>query len=420
MSRDFYKILNLTRNASASEIKKNYHDLAKKHHPDKNPNDPDAARRFQEIGQAYEALGDPKKKSVYDQMGEEGLNQMNTQSMHPGMHPGMPPWMAGIHPGVNPFEPQRKVHKLKHQIKLTDYFTNYKTMIKIPRDQKCDKCDATGYADGKFHPCKKCGGSGRTRTRIQLAPGMIQQMDAPCPQCNGQRKDNTDPTIACVHCKGRGNKKIYENLEVDIPKCIITNPITIVPEGYTTQGQKMDLAVIFQLKLGKDYGFTNDHKLIHIMHLNLTETLCGFKRLLLHPNGKKILITSSPGYVISPHYVYSINGLGLYEGFNGESDELYLSFVVNYPDTISLPKKKALTWLTLETSLGAKHIPDTDTENTDYDLSYNLKDLPKTNNDPKATSDQQSDDDESNDKEEDLDDDETTTEIPGPSGCHQQ
>lgn len=74
-SRDFYKILDVSKSASINQIKKSYRRLAKELHPDKNKDDPDATRKFQDLGAAYEVLSDPEKRKTYDKYGEEGLKQ---------------------------------------------------------------------------------------------------------------------------------------------------------------------------------------------------------------------------------------------------------------------------------------------------------------------------------------------------------
>ncbi|KAK6166446.1 hypothetical protein SNE40_023135 [Patella caerulea] len=76
--RDFYAILGVSKNANTNQIKRAYRKLAKEHHPDKNKNDPDAERRFQDLGAAYEVLSDEEKRRVYDRHGEEGLGKGDT------------------------------------------------------------------------------------------------------------------------------------------------------------------------------------------------------------------------------------------------------------------------------------------------------------------------------------------------------
>ena len=77
--KDFYEVLGVSKTASEAEIKKAYRKLAKKYHPDSNPNDAVAAERFKEINEAYDVLSDPEKKKLYDQYGmaafEEGFSE---------------------------------------------------------------------------------------------------------------------------------------------------------------------------------------------------------------------------------------------------------------------------------------------------------------------------------------------------------
>jgi curved DNA-binding protein len=70
--RDYYEVLGVSRSADLKEIKRAYHRLARKHHPDRNPGDPDAERRFKEVQQAYSVLSDPQKREMYDRFGHEG------------------------------------------------------------------------------------------------------------------------------------------------------------------------------------------------------------------------------------------------------------------------------------------------------------------------------------------------------------
>ena len=71
--RDYYEVLGVSKNASESEIKKAYRQMALKHHPDKNPGDKEAEEKFKEAAEAYEVLSDPEKKKRYDQFGHRGV-----------------------------------------------------------------------------------------------------------------------------------------------------------------------------------------------------------------------------------------------------------------------------------------------------------------------------------------------------------
>ena len=86
--RDYYEVLGVSKNADAKEIKRAYRKLAKKYHPDTNPNDKDAEQRFKEVTEAYNVLSDTEKKKLYDQFGfaafEEGGGQGYTQGQHTG------------------------------------------------------------------------------------------------------------------------------------------------------------------------------------------------------------------------------------------------------------------------------------------------------------------------------------------------
>src|SRR5580658_10927900 len=71
--QDYYKLLEVSRNASEAEIKKAYRRLAMKHHPDRNPDNPEAEHKFKEAKEAYEVLCDAQKRAIYDQFGHAGL-----------------------------------------------------------------------------------------------------------------------------------------------------------------------------------------------------------------------------------------------------------------------------------------------------------------------------------------------------------
>ncbi|GLI61450.1 hypothetical protein VaNZ11_003841 [Volvox africanus] len=101
---DYYELLGLGKGASDQEIKKSYYQLAKKYHPDTNKDDPAAAARFQEIQKAYEVLRDPEKRRLYDQLGREGMDRMESGGQSGGPEPGFEQgFQGGFQFGGMPF-----------------------------------------------------------------------------------------------------------------------------------------------------------------------------------------------------------------------------------------------------------------------------------------------------------------------------
>lgn len=369
---ELYDVLGLKQDASDTEIRAAYKVLAKKYHPDKNK-EPGAEEMFKKVNQANAILSDPEKKKVYDQFGMEGFEAGM------GMGEGMDPF--DIFNMMHRQQQQRKpMAQLNHSITLEEYFTKKVITVTIPRKVRCEPCDATGFADKQTHKCKQCKGAGMVMQTIRQGP-IIQQIQTPCPVCRGQKIDTTGQSgPKCKECNGQGTIMINEDTEVKVPSNIVVDATTIVKEkGPFVDDVYIDLAVVFKLKMPKDFGMTSDRKLIYTMHINYTETLCGFKRILNHPSGKKILIISERGYIINPYLIYLLERLGF------DNDSMYLSFVIHYPETITLPKKKNLTFEALELAIGERRVPNASSDsNIDPEDVYTLSTLTKINNDPRS------------------------------------
>jgi DnaJ homolog subfamily A member 2 len=391
MNTKFYDLLGLKPNATQDDIKKAYRKLAAKYHPDKNK-DAGAEEMFKEISHANEILSDPNKRKLYDQFGEEGVNA--------GMDDDMDP-MASFFNHMHQAQQRRPVAQMQQKITLKEYFTKNFITVTIPRAVRCNDCDATGFNDKKPHLCKKCDGSGISVQIFRNGP-FTQQIQQKCPHCNGLKYDMDAMNIKCNTCNAKGTVQINEKVEVPIPPDLVRNPVSIIHEkGPWIENKYIDLAVVFKLKLPKGYGMTSpDKKLIYTMHINYTETICGFRRFINHPSGKKILIISEKGYIINPDHIYSIDRLG----FSG--DFMYLNFVIHYPEKVIMPKKKSLTYESLEEMFGERRISDV---NNDSDIEpeniYTLSTLSKINNNRNANDvDQNSDDsDGSDDSDEEYD-----------------
>lgn len=396
-STDYYQVLGLEKNATQEQIKAAYKELAKKYHPDKNKS-PGAEEMFKKISEANQVLSDPEKRQIYDSYGKEGLDGMPNGDFNPFEHMGMWPGRAE----------RVTAAKFEKKISLQEYFTKTSLKIKVPRNVKCDPCEATGFTDKQIHKCKACNGTG-FKIIVKRMGIMQQQIQQPCNVCQGQKFDTEEKQLRCAKCQGKGVVETVEELEVDIPKQILSHPITIVPEkGPWMQNKYIDLAVIFQLQFSEGYGLTSNKRLIYTMHINLAETICGIRRVIDHPSGKKLLIVMEEDNVINPDYIYKIPGMGL------NNSEMYLTFAVHYPRKINMPSKKLLNHDVLEKVLGNRREPNYMDTDIPSENIYYLDKLNKINNNARTKDD---DDDDGDDDDNDDDGEEFFQGNAGP-GFH--
>lgn len=365
---ELYDVLGIKPDATANDIKAAYKEMARKYHPDKNK-DPGAEDMFKKINAANEILSDPEKKATYDKFGLEGFEQHGGEGMDP----------FDIFNMMRP--QQRRAFQVECKITLADYFTKKSMEVTYQRDLKCDTCDATGFADKISHKCTKCNGTGVVMQTLRQGP-MIQQFQTQCPLCRGKKVDSNSAHKKCTTCNGHGAKQHSEKIMVNVPQNILVDPRAIVNgQGPWIDGKYIDLAVLFKLDIPKNFAVTSDRKLIYTMHINLTETLCGFRRSIDHPSGKKILMVSEKNYVIDPYNIYVLDRMGFNNG------PMYVTFVVHYPERIKSGKD-------LESMLGARYEPNA-TDNIDPQYVYVLSSLEKINNNPYTKKDQDDSDDES-------------------------
>jgi molecular chaperone DnaJ len=180
MSKDYYQTLGVPRTAPIAEIKKAYRRLARKCHPDLNPNDKAAEARFKEIQEAYSVLSDPKKKAQYDQFGFVGdrppapdasgeagsgfegfdFSDYGTSSFRDFFENVF----GGRASARAPVRPERgeDLHYAMN-VRFEDAIHGLKTRIQVMRQVLCDVCQGTGsLSKGGSRTCPTCGGSGRS------------------------------------------------------------------------------------------------------------------------------------------------------------------------------------------------------------------------------------------------------------------
>jgi len=215
--RDFYEVLGIKRDATADEIKKAYRQLALKNHPDKNPGDPEAERRFKEGAEAYEVLSDQGKRQRYDRYGHAGLEGAGVHDFRNAediMSAFGDIFGGGLFGDL--FGQRRRGPRagnnldLKLEIELQEAARGATKSININRHEYCSECNGTGARKGTVATtCNYCGGQGQ----VVQARGFFQ-VATTCPGCGGEGVRVTDP---CSGCRGTGRVLTPVNLKVDIP-----------------------------------------------------------------------------------------------------------------------------------------------------------------------------------------------------------
>jgi molecular chaperone DnaJ len=215
--RDYYDVLGVSQQAVPQELKKAYRKLALANHPDRNPGDSEAEKRFKEISEAYEVLADDEKRRIYDQHGHEGLKG---RGFDPGFSDIGDIFSAfsdifgfGGGGGSRSRGPRRGAD-LEYVLDLVKGST---PEISVPRNAHCVTCDGAGLKDGASrNTCGTCGGQGQ----VMQAQGFLR-IRTTCPHCRG-----TGSMVAaddqCSDCRGRGKTRERQKLNVTIPAGVDT------------------------------------------------------------------------------------------------------------------------------------------------------------------------------------------------------
>ncbi|MGB5245235.1 MAG: molecular chaperone DnaJ [Woeseia sp.] len=215
--RDYYDVLGVSRSATAAEIKKSYRRLAMKHHPDRNKDDDDAARRFKEAREAYDVLSNQQKRATYDQFGHDGLKASAGGGAGGFSAEGFGDIFGDVFGDI--FGGGRRSRSqvfrgadlgYELRLELEKAVSGDTVTIEVPTQSVCDVCDGSGAKKGSEPTqCTTCGGVGQVR--MQQGFFSIQQT---CPACKGAGTVISDP---CNNCHGRGRVARTKKLSVKVP-----------------------------------------------------------------------------------------------------------------------------------------------------------------------------------------------------------
>jgi molecular chaperone DnaJ len=222
VSRDYYEILSVTRDASQEEVKKAYRQAALKFHPDRNPDDKEGAeRRFKEASKAYQVLSDPDKRAQYDRFGEAAFEGPGaggfdfSSAFASGAFEDVLGDLFGDFFGGGGRRSRSRAARgddLRYDLEITfeDAARGCEKHISVPRTVTCETCSGSGGKPGTSpESCPGCNGAGQ----IRYQQGLFQ-IAKTCGQCNGEGKINKNP---CTTCRGAGRTRAMREIKVKIP-----------------------------------------------------------------------------------------------------------------------------------------------------------------------------------------------------------
>lgn len=334
-----YDVLEVSPSASESDLKSAYRKLALKYHPDKNPA---AGDKFKDISHAYEVLSNPQKREIYDRYGEAGLNGAGDGGMG-GINPedlfaqffggGVFGGGAGGGRGGRQSGPKRTEDmSFNLGVSLEDLYKGKTSKISLSHKIICPGCSGRGGKEGAVKSCDGCRGTGMKTTIRQLGP-MIQQMQAPCGECNAtgeviREKDR------CKQCEGK--KLVMEKKILEVPLDAGTphgHRIRFAGEADQAPGaQTGDLYVVVTEKehpVFKRVG--ND--LFCRLKIDLLTALAGGPVNIKHLDDRCLHVDIYPGQAIRPDDVKCIRGEGMptHKRIFDKGD-LIIQFEVQFPE----------------------------------------------------------------------------------------
>lgn len=330
----FYELLEVDKEADQRTIKKAFRKKAMKHHPDKG-GDPE---KFKEISKAYETLSDPEKRELYNEYGEEGV-----QNGGGGMGGATDIFdMLYRRQGGGRGRSQKpKGEDCLFQLGVTleDMYKGVKKNLRLTRNLICGECAGKG---GKgVSTCEDCKGQGIRLIVRQLAPGMIQQMQTRCSKCSGTGKLVQEK---CKVCKGKKTVKDKKTLEVYVEKGMKDGE-KVVFRGEADQAPDTlpgDVIVVLQQKEHPTFKREGTH-LFMKKTVTLVEALCGFAFSVTCLDGRVIKIPSNPGQIIQPGAYKMVNEEGMPEHkAPSVHGNLYIEFTIDFPDSLNANAIKQL------------------------------------------------------------------------------
>ncbi len=219
--RDYYEVLNVSRDCDEATLKSAYRKLALQYHPDRNPDDHAAEEKFKEAAEAYAVLNDSQKRAAYDRYGHQGVNGGAGAGFDESSFADFGDILGdlfglgdifGQRRGSSGGRRQQRGENIRYDLEISfeDSMRGLAADLQIPRMEACSRCSGTGgEPNGGMITCSVCSGRGEV-----LYQQSFLSIRKTCPSCNGRGKVIRQ---VCTQCRGDGFHRIEKKLKVNIP-----------------------------------------------------------------------------------------------------------------------------------------------------------------------------------------------------------
>jgi molecular chaperone DnaJ len=363
--RDYYEVLDVSKDASKSEIKDAYRKLAMQYHPDRNKA-ADAEEKFKEISEAYAVLSDDQKRQQYDTLGHAGFDQRYSaedifrgadfdsifRDIGFGFGDLFRTFFGGGFGGGG-FRESNRGQDLAYELEITleEAAKGTEKEIVVPRTEKCDVCSGSGATPGtSAKTCPKCNGTGKIRNMRKNSFLMYVQV-TPCAECRGRGTLIESP---CKKCHGSGLTRKRRKIDVRIPEGIdegyqlrLRGEGEMAPNG----GEPGDLYVLVHIK-PHDLFMREGDDLWHVLIIGYPQAALGAEVTVPTLDGEdKVKI--KPGTQAGETIRLKGKGMPRFRGY-GKGD-LLVRVGISVPEKLTSKQRQLLEQLAEEFGEDVKH-----------------------------------------------------------------
>ena len=359
--RDYYDVLGISRNASDGDITKAFRSLARKYHPDKNPDDAEAEKKFKEVQEAFAILSNKDERRKYDTFGHSG----------PGSSPFGPGGFQGVNISLDDlfgggfdgifnqfFGSSRGRRRTKgddlmyrHTVPFQVAMDGSEDEIEIEVLRKCNDCKGTGSMDPSgVRVCPNCEGRGRIERLERLGP-FTQRSVSDCPSCNGSGKLISDP---CKSCNGQGRSKQTKRVKFTISPGVSSGVRLRMREygGAPASDDGIPGDLYIEIEIQRHPWFERDSAdLLMGLPVGFSDLALGTKIEIPHIDGENLVVKIGAGS--QPGDTIEIRGRGLPLQGSKRRGSVMIVLKLDMPRKLSRDEKRRIS--SLSDILGSDH-----------------------------------------------------------------